>query len=355
MLTTILLLSMILVFSSCRPKDLEGAFVDYKAGRYDQALVLAEKVTQQYPANSEGFYLLGVLYGKKDRVPEMVQAFDASLKIDATHKAVIEAEKQNYFAKKFNSGATGYNKFIGLADKESDAAKKVINNAIKDFSDANTIKKDYRALNLITQSNLLVGDMDAALKTLEVMTETFADSARTWIALGKFYYDKQDFKTALTNFKKATELDANNGDAFSFTAQCYDLLDMPEESVSYYKKAMELNSDDGALPFNYGLLLYKKAVKSDVSMDEKEKDFDEAIVYLTKAIELNPDFSSSYQLKGNAQLLLKRYEAARETLELGVERFPDDYQMWNDLAICYTWLNDKEKAEAATARADQLK
>ena len=56
----------------CRPKDLEGAFVHYNASRYDEALVLAEKVTKEIPTNPEGWFLLGKLYGQKDRIGDKI-------------------------------------------------------------------------------------------------------------------------------------------------------------------------------------------------------------------------------------------------------------------------------------------
>ena len=95
----------------------------------------------------------------------------------------------------------------------------------------------------------------------------------------------------------------------------------------------------------------------EVGEDETEKNehFENAIEYFTLSLEYNEDFMSSYQLKGNAQLLLKKYEDAKEPLVIGTERFPEDSQMWNDLAICYALLNDAENAKAAEARAESLK
>ena len=88
---------------------------------------------------------------------------------------------------------------------------------------------------------------------------------------------------------------------------------------------------------------------------EKNSDFEQAIEYFALSIQYNEDFLSSYQLKGNAELLLKKYDEAKETLETGTEKFPEDYQMWNDLSICYALLNETVKAKEAEARAEALK
>ncbi|MCB0281732.1 MAG: tetratricopeptide repeat protein [Calditrichae bacterium] len=351
----ILLLSFVFIFSGCRPKDLEGAFVDYNAGRYDNALMLAEKVTKEHPENSEGWYLLGVLYGKKDRIPDMVNAFNKSLGVDQTHKQKIDIEMQNYYAKKFNSGAQNYNSYIKAEDPTSEKAIKTIEEAIQNFKDANTIKSDFRALNLIAQGYKMMGNDEAAMENFQKLTEAYPDSADAWVNLGKYYYESKDYNKGVEMFDKAQQIDPKNSEALLFLAQSYDIMEQPDKAIPIYKKALEVNQEDSAIPFNLGLLLYKSAIAKGANADLKNEKLAEAITYLGKAIELNPEFQSSYQLKGNAELLLQKYEDAKVTLEDGVNKFPEDAQMWNDLGVCYTQLNDKEKAEAAFSKADALK
>ena len=80
LLTFLILLAAFLI-TSCRPPELEGAFVDYKAKRLDNALKLAIEATEKYPTNPEAPYLLGKIYGEKEMYSEMVEAFDKSTKI----------------------------------------------------------------------------------------------------------------------------------------------------------------------------------------------------------------------------------------------------------------------------------
>ncbi|KAA3609844.1 MAG: hypothetical protein D8M58_08635 [Calditrichaeota bacterium] len=338
----------------CRPKDLEGAFVHYGANRYDEALVLAEKVTKEIPTNPEGWFLLGKLYGQKDRIADMVMAFDKSLEIAPTHKADIEIEKQSYFAKKFNSGANLYNKYLGFEDRTSEEAIAKMENSIKSFSDANTIKVDYKAIDLSATGYKLLGRNDDALKSYSMLTETFPDSSKAWLALGKYHYDEKDYTTAVKSFEKSTELDDKNSESLTYLAQSYDFLEMPDKAIPAYKKAIEANDDDAAIPFNLGLLLYKAAVEKGVPLVTKKEKLNMAIEFFTKSIELNPDFISSYQLKGNSELLIEKYADARMTLEEGVNMFPEDGQMWEDLAKSYALLGEKEKANEAYKRADEL-
>jgi len=354
MLSIMLFVGLIFVLSSCRPSDLEGAFVHLKNNRIDESLVLAEKVTKEYPENAEGWYLLGVLYGKKDKIADMVTAFDKSLSINQEFKTKIDAESNTYFASKFNSGASNYNAYIRMEDKTSDTAIKKMEESIQNFKDANTIQQDFRAQNLIATGYTLLGKNDEAFKTFTTMTENYPDSASTWISLGKFYFDSKDYDQAIKMFEKASDLDKNDSESVTLLAQCYDIKEMPEKAIPLYKKAIALNDKDSAIPFNLGLLLYKSAISKDVSPEDRKMNLEGAVEALSTSIDLNPDYQSSYQLKGNALLLLQRYAEAREVLEEGVQRFPEDGQMWSDLGVCYTQLNDKEKATNAFSKADAL-
>jgi len=343
-----------LLGAGCRPKDLEGAFVHYNASRFDQALDLAEKVTKEHPTNAEGWYLLGVLYGKKDRISEMVNAFDKSLEIGPTFQPKIENEKMSYYSTKFNSGANSYNKFLGFEDRTSDEAVKKMEESIKNFDAANIIKTDYRAIDLSATGYKLLGRNDEALKSYTSLTSLFPDSAKAWLALGKFYYDDKDYASAVKHFEKSTSLDGNNAESLTYLAQTYDLLEQPEKAIPAYKKAIAANESDSAIPFNLGLLLYKAAIEPDTAPEVMKEKLALAIEFFGKSIDLNPDFKSSYQLKGNAELLTEKYDDAKMTLESGVDLFPDDGQMWEDLARCYAHLGDKDNAEAADKRAKEI-
>ena len=41
------------LLTSCRPPELEGAYVDYNAKRIDSAIELAKEATDKYPDNAE--------------------------------------------------------------------------------------------------------------------------------------------------------------------------------------------------------------------------------------------------------------------------------------------------------------
>lgn len=350
----IFLLISVFIFSGCRPPELEGAYLHLKNERWDEALELAKKVTKNYPQNSEGWYTLGYTYGKKDSIEKMLDAYDKCMSIDNTHSKEIEAEKYEYYAKKYNLGAAKYNEYLKQQDPKSEEAITIMNESINSFLQSNLLKPNFTAVSLAAQGYNILGEKDKALKKYEYLVETYPDSASAWISMGKYYYNNKNYEEAIPYFIKATKIDSSDSEGFVFAAQSYDFLEKKDEAIPYYKTAVMLNEEDSAVSFNLGLLYYKIAIgTSDES--EKNEAFNNAVEYFSLSLEYNSDFMSSYQLKGNAELLLKKYEDAKETLEIGTEKFPEDAQMWNDLAICYALLNESGKAAEAEARANELR
>lgn len=344
----------VFILSGCRPPDLEGAYLQIKNKNWDEALTLAEKVTKEYPENAEGWYTLGRIYGKKDRIKDMLDAYEKCLNLDKSYQKKIKDEKFDYYAKKFNAGVAKYNEYLDQNDQKSDKSVAIMEESIKDFTQSNLLNPSYRSVVLIAQGNNLIGRNEEALKNFKNLTTNYPDSADAWINLGKYYYNTKDYEQAISNFKKAVEIDTNSSDAYTFVAQSYDFLEKPKEAIPYYKKAVKLNKKDSAVSFNLGLLYYKQAIKTK-DTDEKNADFLNSVKYFDISIKQNPDYLNSYQLKGNAELLLQKFEDAKNTLETGVQKFPEDYQMWNDLSICYARLNEAEKAKQAEAKAKALK
>ncbi|HES60182.1 MAG TPA: hypothetical protein ENO18_07110, partial [Caldithrix sp.] len=79
-------LLLFIILTSCRPPELEGAYVDYNAKRMDNALELAKQATEKYPDNPEAPYLLGQIYGEKGMFKEMMESFDKSLNISTQYE-----------------------------------------------------------------------------------------------------------------------------------------------------------------------------------------------------------------------------------------------------------------------------
>lgn len=351
-LTSVLVIGLLV---SCRPPELEGAFVDFNAGRFDNALKLAKESTEKYPANPEAWYLLGKIYGKKGMFTDMVDAFDKSLEIGPAHKTAIERERQYYFQSKFNDAVSKYNAFTKVEDKTSEKALKTLENAIADFKQAIAINKDdYTAHRLVAVSYNILENDEEALKYYEKLTEIYPDTSSSWLDLGIFYYNGQKYEKAIDYLKKAAELAPEDPEPITYLAQSYDFSKQRKPAIEAYNKAISVNPEEKALPFNLGLLYVKSASDTTVSKDKQIEYLKAAIVNFDKVIQIDNEIKEAHQLKSTAEIRLEDWSAAKETLLKGLDLFPDDADMWNNLGICYARMNQKEKAEEAFEKAKEL-
>jgi protein O-GlcNAc transferase len=344
-----------LLMTSCRPPELEGAFVHYNASRYDQAYELAQNAVAKYPANAEAWFLLGDLEGRRGNVDAMLESFDKSAGLSPDFKTKIDNEKRMYFGKYFNDGVAAYNNFIKIEDKAGDDGKKVAGSVVSNFQNATKIKQDYMANRLIAITYTNIEDGENALKYYEVAAEVRPDTALAWTELGFYYFQGQDYNKAADYFKKGLEVDPNYTEALTMYAQCLDFADRKEEAIAAYKNAINRNPDEKAIPFNLGLLLYKEANQEDVPDEKKKELMNEAASFFMQAHTLDPQIRDVYDLLGSIYINLERYDDAMNLLLTGVENFPESANIWYNLGVLYARTGDKVKSKDAFDKAEQFK
>lgn len=340
--------------TSCRPPELEGAVVHYKAGRLDQAYELAQEAAQKYPDNPEAWYYLGELQGKKGMIEEMLGSFDKSLALKNTFEKEINVTRAMTFNNFFNEGVATYNAFIKIEDKEGEQAKKLLEKEIKSFQNAILVKDDYMANRLTSVAYQFLGDDENSLKYLESAANIAPDSVQAWLELGFYYNRKQDYVKAAENFKKGIEIDPDNAESWTLYAQALDFSGEKKEAVDAYLKAMEKNPTERAIPFNLGLIYNKKANETEDEV-EKKSLYQESIKYFYKVYELDPELKDVYDLLTTLLLTTERHDEAEKILKEGIERFPESSSMWQNISFLYAKQGRKDEAEAAYKRSQELK
>ena len=76
------------------------------------------------------------------------------------------------------------------------------------------------------------------------------------------------------------------------------------------------------------------------------EDFSGCEADCTEAIERNPFFPSSYELRGLARISLHKYEDAAEDYKKAVEIRPDNRSLWHNYAICLMESKNYEEADS---------
>lgn len=368
-LLTLIVLITAFFLSSCRPPELEGAFVDYKAKRLDNALKLAMEATDKYPDNPEAPYLLGKIYGEKEMFPEMVEAFSKSVQRSPQFEKDMDNQKLYYFQTEYKKAYDNYISYQEIAGDTSVKAMKLLDMAIKHSLNAHVIDpKDYRPLKLTGLAHNYKKEDDQAIHYFTKLTELKPDTVDAWYQLGRVYFNERNFTESVKHNKKAIEIDPSFIPAVELLAFSYESLKDTVNAIKTYQMASQIEPNNVSYLFNLGLIYNKKAANAGDNVDEKNKNYAEAEVLFSKAIELDPDQLDSYQrdlydsnlqimysLKCIAQLQQRKFEECRQTAAQAVERFPDSADLYEYLAIAYANLGDTVKAKEAQEKAKQLK
>jgi len=368
-LLTLFVLLVAFLVTSCRPPELEGAFVDYKAKRLDNALKLAIEATEKYPTNPEAPYLLGKIYGEKDMYGEMIGAFDKSVERSTQFEKDINNLKLYYFQNEYKKGYDNYVSYQDMVDDTSAKALKLLDMSIKHAKNASLVDpSDYRPVKLTGLAYNYKKEDDNAIEYFKKLTEIKPDTVDAWYQIGRVYFNTREYEKAAEYNKKAVEMDNTFTPAIELLAFSYESLKDTTNAVKIYKMASEIEPKNVSYLFNLGLIYNKMATNAGEDENVKIKNFAEAEQLFTKAITLDPEELDSYQrelfdnnleimytLNCIAQIQQKKFEECKQTALDGIDVFPDSGELYEFLAICYANLGDRDKAKEAQARAKQLK
>jgi superkiller protein 3 len=214
--------------------------------------------------------------------------------------------------------------------------------------------------------SLAVDEYEFALKE----DPEFVDA---YINLGSIYFEWNKYSEAEANFKKATEVAADNPDAWANLGRTYYKEKKYMESEECYKTAVSLKKDYHEVYKDLGLLFfvqknwpalveYMQQFTRNVANDylafyllgkgyQKLKKYPEAIEALNKSIELKGDYFNSYSTLGQIYQSQEKHRQAYQMFQQAVKVKPDNYRAHYNLAISYetVYQDDKDKIDQVIA------
>lgn len=150
----------------------------------------------------------------------------------------------------------------------------------------------------------------------------------------------------VTDDKKSTERrrKANQKTVWDYLREGNRLYDEKKfnQAVEAYTKAIELNPEY-ATSYNNRGFTYKNL-----------KEFDKALADLNRAIDLNPDYVNAYYNLGNTYKALGDYDKALADYSRAIELNPDYVNAYNNRGFTYNNLKEYDKALADLNRAIEL-
>jgi len=146
-----------------------------------------------------------------------------------------------------------------------------------------------------------------------------------------FYNGK--YKEALSLYYKILAEDLSNSYSYYSIGLVYDVLKDYELAISYYKKSIDLDSNN-IRSINNLARIYIDVIKN----------FDIAKIYLNQAIKVSPQDAEAYNLYGNLWILNNDYDLAIKYLKKSISLDEKYFKNYYDIAVAYSANNNKENA-----------
>jgi tetratricopeptide (TPR) repeat protein len=203
-------------------------------------------------------YLAGRDLQEKLRITDSIQHFDKAISLDPNF-ALAELNRANVSptAKEFFDHLK---KAVALADKSSDGERMLIQ-ANEAGANGNPTKQK---------------------EILEKLVAAYPNDERAHFALGGYYFGQQDYKQAISHYKRSTDLDSNYSTAFNILGYAYRQDGNYNDAEAAFKKYIELIPNDPNPYDSYAELLLKMG------------RFDDAITQYKKALAIDSNFLNSH-------------------------------------------------------------
>jgi tetratricopeptide (TPR) repeat protein len=119
------------------------------------------------------------------------------------------------------------------------------------------------------------------------------------IQLGRLYLEIKDLEMGRKYLEKAAEMDVESGPAHRFLGECYNELNMVNEAVLAYSKAVKLNANDAYSLSALACLYARQKINQEI-----------AVVFARQSVDLSPSTALFHYRLGKVYYLHDRFEEA---------------------------------------------
>lgn len=188
------------------------------------------------------------------------------------------------------------------------------------------------ALNLLGVVNLLLKDIDNAIKCLTKVVEIDPNDLSALFNRANAYVETFKYDLALLDLNKLIVSQPNNPNAFLLMGNLYRKLNRLDDSILNYDKAIENKVDFFEAYFNKGLVL------------QVMNNLESAVLCYEKALTLNPSAISVYGKIASALYDLGNKEEAISILGKSLLIDSGDEEVFNSIGMLYAEMNKYDQA-----------
>lgn len=372
----------VLFFDAQEFESIVQYYIDFgKLSLADRAIEIG---MNQHPGNGELLLLKSEIlifegeYKKSLEIIETVEQLIPQHEEIFLQKATIASKsKQHFDAVKF------LNKALELSDDPEEiwgllGMEYLI---LEDFNSAKYYFKlcinedllDYQSLYNLLYAFDQLDDLSGAIETLNTILEKDPYCEVAWHQLGKIYCTQKKYKEAISAFEFAIISDDKFTGAYIEIGKILEKTGKINLAIENYHIASQINEPSAFIYYriatchktlgnnDLSIQFYKESINSEPTFEKawiaiidfynKNKDYDNALIFAQKALEANGDNSIITYKTGEILFKLNRFNDAIFYYESVIELGDYDLNSWNNLIDCLIKLYRLNQAKKIIKQA----
>ena len=189
-----------------------------------------------------------------------------------------------------------------------------------------------------------------AAKHYATAIEFDSTKAHAYLKRGECHFHLEAYKDALSDFKKANEIEPNNPETLDRLAVANFQLRLFDDAIAAMEKAIAFNPPDvNRLRKSLATMLASRALKY-----SQEKRYSDAIADLDKTIELDPESKNYHRNRASCYFNNGNYERALADFNEAIRRDPQNSTYYRARGHCLNSLGRNDEADQDFKKADEL-
>ncbi|MFH1093655.1 MAG: tetratricopeptide repeat protein [Candidatus Omnitrophota bacterium] len=300
----------------------------YNENDYPSAISFYKKAIRVYP-RAQTYFNLGCAYEKTGNGEQAILEFKKGIEADSEYKPAYEALASIYSISQDYDQAKDYlNKLKSLGDQ----------NTGREFQDI----KQEQIVQLYNQG-VRFYDMQKEEKALDQFKEVIALDASysmAYKAAADIYFKQGKPQEALKYYKQAAALGLHDADAFnSMGIICLRLEDY-NTAITYFRKALKMDANN--LHYKYNLA---STLRDSGQFQEALSLYKQVAAIADRYPNVHNDMAGIYDYMGERNKAESEYQKESEIASYLIKAgWADDFTLTR-LAVAYNGLNQSDKAE----------
>ena len=297
-----------------------------RAKRYDDAILLYQKLVEMHPGEESFLLSLAWAYHDSGRRDDAIICFERLLSVELERK-VFTGFAFDELVRIFKE-AGDYERLLDICERVVAAQP-----------------DDIALLNDLGNAYLKAGKANESVRVFRKMTEMEPDASATYCSLGNALVQAGDFDGAEAAYRRAVDIDPSEaGPFYNRLANVYCNQGHDERAERAFRKCLEFRLDDPMYHCGLGDVLVKLGKINDAhGIYEKAVDF-----HRTSA-------GAYYNRFGNTLARGNHHSQAIEAFKKAIAADPRNPFYYVHLADSYTALGLSDEAEKTYRQAESLK